>query len=204
MIENTNRAIAVNSLVLYGRIAITTLCSIFATRFALQALGNTDYGLYSVLGGIISFVAIFNTIMLSSTNRFIAIALGKGNVEEVNKQFNVCLAIHIFIAIVTLLLAIPFGEWYINRFINYEGNIKDAVLIYDISIIGSVISFVGVPYNGLLMAKEKFIVFSAVDVIAGVIKLAVSSLLIEVIGNRLLIYAIALSTLTAVPLLAIL
>ena len=201
MIENTNRAIAVNSLVLYVRIAITTLCSIFATRFALQALGNTDYGLYSVLGGIISFVAIFNTIMLSSTNRFIAVALGNGNVEEVNKQFNVCLAIHILIAIVTLLLAIPFGEWYINRFINYEGNVNEAVLVYDISIIGSVISFVGVPYNGLLMAKEKFFVFSSVDVIASVIKLIVSYLLINIIGDKLLIYTVALSILTAVPML---
>lgn len=121
MVENTNRTILVNSLVLYGKIAITTFCSIFATRFALQALGSVDYGLYSVLGGIISFVAIFNTIMLSSTNRFIAVALGKGDLEEVNKQFNVCLVIHIVIAIITLLLATSFGEWYINRYINYEG-----------------------------------------------------------------------------------
>lgn len=201
MVENTNRTILVNSLVLYGKIAITTFCSIFATRFALQALGNVDYGLYSVLGGIISFVAIFNTIMLSSTNRFIAVALGKGDLEEVNKQFNVCLVIHIVIAIVTLLLATSFGEWYINRYINYEGNISDAIKVFNISIIGSVISFVGVPYNGVLMAKEKFIVFSSIDIVVSVIKLIISYLLIGYFQDKLLIYATTMSILTVVPIL---
>lgn len=201
MVENTNRTILVNSLVLYGKIAITTFCSIFATRFALQALGSVDYGLYSVLGGIISFVAIFNTIMLSSTNRFIAVALGKGDLEEVNKQFNVCLVIHIVIAIITLLLATSFGEWYINRYINYEGNISDAIKVFNISIIGSVISFVGVPYNGVLMAKEKFIVFSSIDIVVSVIKLIISYLLIGYFQDKLLIYATTMSILTVVPIL---
>ena len=199
MVENTNRAIAINSLVLYVKIAITTVCSIFATRFALQALGNTDFGLYSVLGGIISFIAIFNTIMLSSSNRFIAVAMGRGDEEEVNKQFNVCLAIHVLIAIVTLLLAIPFGEWYVNRYINYNGDMGEAIKVYNISVIGAIVSFIGVPYNGLLMSKEKFIVFSLVDVVASIFKLIISYLLIRLFINKLFVYALTLSILTAVP-----
>lgn len=199
MVENTNRAIVVNSIVLYIRIGITTVCSILATRFALQALGNTDFGLYSVLGGIISFIAIFNTIMLSSSNRFIAVAMGRGDEEDANKQFNVCLAIHVLIAFVTLLVAIPFGEWYINRYVNYDGNIGEAIKVYYISVIGAIVSFIGVPYNGLLMSKERFIVFSSVDVAASVFKLIISYLLIRYFTDKLLIYTITLSILTAVP-----
>lgn len=90
MKENTNKAIAINTAVLYAKMGITTVCALLTTRYALQALGNIDFGLYSVLGGIISFIAIFNTIMLSTSNRFIAVSIGKGNIKDANLQFNTC------------------------------------------------------------------------------------------------------------------
>ena len=103
-LENTNKAIAYNSVVLYCRMAITTGCALLTTRYALQALGMVDYGLYSVMGGIISFIAVFNTIMLSTSNRYIAVAIGKGDASGVNRQFNVNLIIHIAIAVLSLLI----------------------------------------------------------------------------------------------------
>ena len=199
MQENTNKAIAVNTIVLYGKMAITTICALLTTRFALLALGNTDFGLYSVLGGIISFVAIFNTIMLSTSNRFIAVAVGKGDIEEANKQFNVCLAIHFFIAIITIIVAIPIGDWYVHKFVNYDGDIELAQMVYNISIIGSVLSFIGVPYNGLLMAKERFVVFSSIEIVASIIKLVIAYLLLSHFSNKLLVYTVALAFLTAIP-----
>lgn len=198
MQENTNRALAFNSIVLYGKMAITTVCALLTTRFALQALGVVDYGLYAVLGGIISFISIFNTIMLSTSNRFIAVAIGKGNMEEANKQFNVNLAVHVAIAIFALLIAYPVGEWYIPRYVNYDGPLSNAMMVYFVSVAGSIFSFIGVPYNGLLMAKEKFIVFSLVDVLVHVIKLAVAWLLIYYCTQKLLIYTVTMALMTAI------
>ena len=77
MQENTNRIIAFNTLVLYIKLAFNAITTLLATRFALKALGVDDFGLYSVLGSIISFMSIFNTVMLSTSNRFIAVAIGK-------------------------------------------------------------------------------------------------------------------------------
>ena len=196
MQENTNRAIAINSIILYGKLAITTICSLLTTRFALQALGVVDYGLYAVLGGIISFISIFNTIMLSTSNRFIAVAIGKGDMDEANKQFNVNLSIHVAIAVFVLLIAYPIGNWYIPRYVNYEGPLSNAMMVYCISILGSAMSFVGVPYNGLLMAKEKFIVFSFVDVVSHILKLIVAWLLVAHFSHKLLIYTVTMALLT--------
>lgn len=196
MQENTNRAIAFNSIVLYGKMGITTICALLTTRFALQALGVVDFGLFAVLGGIISFISIFNTIMISTSNRFIAVAIGKGNIIEANKQFNVNLSIHIAIALLVLIVAIPIGEWYIPRYVNYEGPLSNAMIVYFIAIIGCIISFVGVPYNGLLMAKEKFIVFSLVEVVSHILKLIVAWLLINHFEQKLFIYTIAMAVLT--------
>lgn len=193
MKENTNKAIAINSIVLYVKMVLTMACSVFSVRFALQALGVVDYGLYSVLGGIISFIAIFNTIMVATSNRFIAVAIGKGDIEEANQQFNLTLLIHGCIAVATFLIAFPIGNWYIHHFINYDGDISKAVMVFNISITASIISFVGIPYNGLLMAKERFIVFSAVDVLAHLANLIVSYILIFHFEQKLLIYTLNLA-----------
>ena len=181
--------------------AVTTLCSLFTTRFALQALGVDDFGLFSVVGGVISFVAIINTIMLSTTNRFIAVAIGKGNESEVNKIFNVCLVVHIVIAILTAIISFPIGDWYIHRFVNYNGPIENALMVFRLCLAGSIISFVSVPYNGLLMAKERFLVFCSVDIISHLLKLGAAVLLLFFFEQKLIFYASTQAFLTALPVL---
>lgn len=201
MNDDTNKTIAYNTLIMYVRLVLTTILSLFTTRFALQALGVVDYGLFSVLGSITTFIGIINTIMLSTSNRFIAVSIGKGNIEEANEQFNINLIIHIAIAIFTLFLAIPIGNWYIDHYVNFAGSIDVAKDVYNITIIGSIISFVIIPYNGLLMAKEKFIVFCSVDVISHLLKLGVALLLVSHFTNKLIIYSITLSFISSYPLL---
>ena len=196
MKENTNKAIVYNSIILYFRLAITTICSLLTTRFALKALGVVDYGLFSILGGIISFIAVVNTIMAGTTRRFIAVAIGKQNIEEANEQFNVNLIIQVVAAIIVLLIAIPIGRWYIFNHINYDGSLNVAYYVFCFSVIGSVLSFAGVAYNGLLTAKENFFIFSLVDVVSHVLKMSIAILLVNYFENKLIIYATAMSVLT--------
>lgn len=201
MEENTNKTIAINSFILYFKMIINIICSILTTRYALIALGIVDFGLYSLLGGVVSFVTIFNTIMITASNRFIAVAIGKKNLEEINTQFNVNLFIQVGIVFTTLVVAYPLGNWYINNYVNYAGDLSNAIVVYDISILASVISFLGVPYNGLLMAKEKFIIFSSADVISHIGKLIVAYTLTCYFSEKLLVYTVAMALFTVLPVL---
>ncbi|MBO7230443.1 MAG: lipopolysaccharide biosynthesis protein [Bacteroidaceae bacterium] len=197
--ENTNKAIAINSAILYSKLIICTICGLFTTRYALKALGVDDFGLFSVLGSIISFIAIFNTIMISTSNRFISVAIGKGDNENTNEQFNICLLIHIAISVMTLCIALPVGDFYIDNILQYSGARSEAFLVYLFTVIGSAISFIGVPYNGLLMAKERFWVFSLTDVVSHMLRLAIAYLLVHFFKEKLLIYALAQGILTMMP-----
>lgn len=199
MEENTNKAIVINTVIMYVRLAVITICGLFTTRFALKALGVADFGLFSVVGGIVSFMALFNTIMLSTSNRFIATAIGKNDKELVNDTFNVNLAIHCFIAILTIIIAYPVGDWYILHHINFDGDINLAVKVFNITLIGSIISFIGVPYHGLMLAKERFLAFSIVDVISQLLKMFGSLLLIYYFDNKILVYSLLITFLTAYP-----
>ena len=196
---NSNKLIALNSTILYIRLAIVSICGLLATRYALQALGVDDFGLFSVVGGVISIISIVNTIMLSTSNRFIAVSIGKQDLNQANKVFNVSLIIHIVIALFTFFLAFPLGHWYIYNFINYIGDIDKVITVYNYSILASIISFIGVPYNGLLLAKEKFLVFCSTDILSSIIKLIFCYLLIENFEDKLLVYTIILSITTAYP-----
>lgn len=199
MQENTNKAIFINSIILYAKLLITAIAGLLTTRFALKALGADDFGLFSVVGGVISFIAIVNTIMISTSNRFMATAIGKGDERLINDTFNVNVVIHVVIAIITLAVAYPLGDWYILNHINYDGDINLVMAVYHITIIGSVISFIGVPYNGLLIAKERFLVFSSTEIIASIIKVVVSYLLIHNFTDKLSVYSWTICVTTAFP-----
>ena len=191
--ENTNRAIVFNSLILYIKMGISIICGLLTTKYSLQLLGVSDFGLFSLFGGIISFISIINTIQLATSNRFIAVAIGCGNIEEINRQFNVNLTFHVAIAILTALLAIPSGVWYVQNYVNYDGETCNAIIVFLLTVIASIITFIGVPYNGLLMAKEKFIVFSIIEVLSHLLKLGFVILLLYFGDNKLLLYTIVVA-----------
>ncbi len=199
MKENTNKIIVVNTVFLYIKLIVTTITGLLTTRFALKALGVDDYGLYAVLGGIVSIISIINSIMILTSNRFIAVAIGKGNLVKANEQFNVNLLFHIAFAIITLIIIFPIGNWYIPKYVNYSGDINVALLVFYWSVVGSTLSFIGVPYHGLLMAREKFIVFSLIDIISSVLKMLMALSLIFYFTDKLIVYAISMAVLTAYP-----
>lgn len=199
MKENTNKIILVNSIIMMTRLVATTLCALFSTRFALKALGVTDFGLFALVGNIITFVTIFNTIMLSTSNRFISVAIGRNDIQKANEQFNVNLMMHFFIALLTFFVGFILGNWYIYNYVNFDGDIEKAAMVFDFSLIGSVISFIAVPYNGLLMAKEKFSVFSVTEVLLHIIKTLIAYSLIFYFTEKLLWYALSQSVLAAMP-----
>ena len=76
MQENTNKAIAYNSIILYLRLGLVSICGLFSTRFALKALGVDDFGLFSILASIIGLIALIIAILFAANNRFMAVAVG--------------------------------------------------------------------------------------------------------------------------------
>ena len=193
MKENTNTIIIFNTMVLYIRLFLVLVCGLLSTRFALKALGVADFGLFAVVGSIVTFINIVNATMMSTSNRFLATAIGKNDTEETCKLFNVNFTIHFSMAVLTLLIAIPAGLYYIDHFIHYDGNLNDAKTVFLISLFASTISFIGISYNSLLIAKERFYVFCIPDMLFWMIRTYLCYLLIDHFSDKLMIYALTVS-----------
>ena len=130
---NDNSKIAVNSIVILVRLVITSLIGIFASRLVLDALGASDYGLYNVVGSIVTFLNVINGATMSTTYRYIAFEIGKKDKGDPKKIFNTCFLIHVAYAGLIVLIGLTIGEFYIANYLNVDaGKLDDARFVFHI------------------------------------------------------------------------
>jgi O-antigen/teichoic acid export membrane protein len=192
MQESSNRRIAVNTFILYIRMFITTVIGLFTTRYILQSLGASDYGLYNVLGGILAMLNMLSCALYTTTRRYINIEMGKTN-GNLNRIFNVCLVLHVIFALITFLIAESIGIYYINNYLNIvPDKLPDAYFVFNISTFVSMLGLINVPYQGLLNAYERFSQIAFIEVIAAILKIPLIICLVHYQGNALRFYAVGI------------
>ncbi len=83
-----------NTLMLYFRMLVSTGIGLYTSRIVLETLGIDDFGIYNVVGGIVTLLAFLNTSMSRGTERFLLVELGKKDFEELKKTFALTVTIH--------------------------------------------------------------------------------------------------------------
>lgn len=198
MKENTT--LLKNSGILYLKLIVTSLISLYTSRIVLESLGVSDFGLYNVVGGIVVMVNILNIALISTTYRYIAFEIGGGNLSGINKVFNISLVLHFILALVVVLLAETIGRYYIYNKLNVPfDRIDDAMFVFHFSVLAVVFSIFSIPFQALITAQEKFSVSAIIEIIFAILKLGIAIVLIYYIGNRLRIYAILMAIIMAIP-----
>lgn len=166
------------------------ITGVFTSRFVLMALGASDYGLYNVVGGVVSLMAFVNTIMITTTYRYIAFEEGKSD-GNTNNIFNISLSIHLLLCIIFLVLALTIGLFYIYHYLKIpEGKLNDAVFTFLFSIFNTICIIIGTPFQGLLVAKEKFSVTVPIEISTKILTLLLAIALIYLPYNHLRLYVI--------------
>ncbi len=199
--DKCNKRIVFNTGIVYARLIITTIIGLLASRYVLLALGASDYGLYAVVGGIISMLNVLSVAMYTTTQRYINVEMGNP-LGNLNKIFNISRLLHIGFAMFFFLIAEIVGVYYICNYLNVvPEKFNDALFIFHISTIAAVVGIINVPYQALLQAKEKFAQIAFIDIVSSVVKLLLIVFLFVIKGNVLRIYAVGMSMLTVLSLL---
>ena len=189
-----NSLIIKNSAILYIRLIITSITGLVASRILLQVLGASDFGLYSVVGGIVILLSFLNTIIMQTSFRYIAFELGRGNIEDVNKVFNISLVLHISLAFLFVIFAELIGIYYVHHYLKVPiGRIDDAIFVFRLSVLAAFFSILSVPFQGLITAKEKFSIRAIIEILSGILKLGAVVGLIYYAGNSLRLYAVLMA-----------
>ena len=188
--EADNKRIAKNSIFLYIRMFVTMLIGLYTSRVVLKILGVQDYGIYEVVGGVITFFTFINSTMAAATQRFLTYEMGRGDQERLHKVFCTALNIHIIIAVLIVILAESFGVWFIDNKLNIPSDrLMAAHVVFQCSLLTAVMSITQVPYNALIIAHERMSVYAYVSVIRSIMKLALVLLISIISFDHLILFA---------------
>lgn len=188
-----NKRIAKNTMFLYFRMFLIMGVSLYTSRIILQTLGVEDFGIYNVVGGIVTMFSFLNGSLGAATSRYITFELGRKDYVKLNKIFNVALVTHVCIGLVIALLAETVGLWFFyNKMLIPEERMTAAFWVYQISILSSLVSLTQVPYNAALIAHENMKVYAYVGMVEVILRLLVVYLLMIAPFDKLIFYAILL------------
>ena len=188
---DNNKRIAKNTMFLYFRMAIMMGIALYTSRIVLDTLGEVDYGLYNVVGGVVTMFTVINFAMGCATSRFITFEIGKQDVKRLNTVFSTSIIIHFIIALIILILSETIGLWFLNTQMTIPSErMVAANWIFQFSVFSCMIMIISVPYNALIMSYEKMSAYAYITILETVLKLIIVYLLVISNIDKLILYSI--------------
>lgn len=158
------KRIALNIFATYSRSLYAMVLGLFTARWALMALGQMDYGLIGLIGGMAGFVSFLNSILAAAVGRFYAVKVGEAKkagthgigVEECRKWFNTALSVHSVVPIVLVMIGYPIGVWLVRHFLAIPVDRIDAcVMVWRFTCITCFVGMFNVPFQAMYTAKQE-------------------------------------------------
>lgn len=180
-----------NTIYLYIRLFLTLIIGFITSRVVLQVLGVEDFGIYSLVGGIVTLFAFVNQALSSSTQRFITYDLGKKDNALLNTTFSMCINAHILLSIIILFVLELVGYFFLDGILNIDTNRLVATKwVFQCMVLSSILNILRVPYISLITADEKFGFISFVGIIEPILKLLILYILVVITCDKLILYSI--------------
>lgn len=187
--QSNNKRIAKNTLLLYFRMLIMMLISLYTGRVVLETLGIEDYGIYNVVGGFVAMFSMISGAMVGASQRFISFELGKKINRNVNKVFCTTVSIHLILSLVILLFGETIGLWAVNNYLNFSDDRYIAAnWVYQFSLFTFILNIISIPYNAAIVAYEKMSAFAYISIFEAILKLIIVYLLLISPIDKLIAY----------------
>lgn len=192
--QSSNKRIAKNTLMLYVRTIFVMVVSLFTSRVVLQALGVDNYGIYSVVGGVVAMFSLLSGSLSSAISRFITFELGKNDRSRLKTIFCTSVNVQIIMAAIVLIVGEIVGLWFLNTTMNIpEGRQVASNWVFQMSLMTFFINLLCIPYNASIIAHEKMSAFAYVSILEVVLKLVIVYMLYVSPFDKLIAYSVLLA-----------
>lgn len=200
---NEKKTIVLNVFATYIRSAIIFFIGLLSSRWLLQALGKTDYGLFGLVGGLTAFIAFINTLMSTAVSRYYAYAEGERqagipNAErKIMEWFNSALFLHVAIPTVLLIIGYPIGAYAIRHWLTIPDNrVESCIWVFRFTCLACYAGMTNVPFSGMFIAKQKIAEYTVYLTIIPVVSILYIFYIASHHGEWLVPYACFISCLT--------
>lgn len=192
-----NKRIAKNTLLLYFRMLFLMLISLYTSRVILNALGVVDYGIYNVVGGVVTMFSMLSGSLSAAISRFITFELGTGDVEKLKRVFSSSVTIQAGIALIVIIIAETVGLWFLNnKLVIPDSRMVAANWCFQFSILTFTINLISVPYNAAIIAHERMSAFAYISIVEALGKLLISWCIVINPIDRLVFFALMMAVLS--------
>lgn len=186
---NANNRIIKNTIILYAKIIINMVISLWTVPLVLRALGQSDYGLYNLVAGVVAMLSFLNGSMTVVVQRYMSVTMGSGDIRKLNNVYNAGLRIHLFLGIIIIILLEMCVPFLFNGVLNIDnGRYNAAIIIFQFMVFSTFFSIISVPFDSVLNAYENMLVFSIIAIVESVMKLLLAIYLFRVSFDRLIVY----------------
>ncbi len=165
--------------------------SLYTSRAILEVLGVEDYGIYNVVGGVVTMFNLFFASMSSAISRFITFELGLGAKGQLPKVFSTSLTVQLIIATAVVVMAEIGGVWFLNhKMVIPPDRLSAANWVLQCSIFTMAVNIFSVPYNAIIVAHERMKAFAYIGILEVLLRLCAVLLLFISTFDKLKIYAV--------------
>lgn len=199
---NSNQRIVVNITAQYIRTILNVCLSLIATRWILRALGQVDYGIYSVVAGTIAMLGFMTNALVTTTQRYIAFYEGKQDNKSAYCCFGNSVLLHLLIGCGILLILLGLEPIVVNHLLKIDAARLIAThWIYISASFLMICTIIISPYRALFIAKENIIFISIIDVLDYILKLIVALVLLKIQScDKLILYGILMASISVINL----
>lgn len=193
--------IVMNTMGTYFRSLVALFLGIFTARWVLLGLGKVDFGLFAVVGTIITFITFINTVMSQSASRHLAYAIGKG--EDVKQWFNSSLSVHVLVPLLLVVVGYPIGTYVVAHGLTIPPErIEACQWVFRLSLLNAFFTMASVPFGALYIARQRIAEQSLYGVATSCINCVLAYVMLSWNGDRLIFYS-AYITCVSLAMLAI-
>lgn len=199
-----SQRVFINTIVQYVRTIINMLLSLYTMRIVLAVLGVSDYGIYTLIAGVVSMLGFVTNSLVETTQRFVSYYQGVGEMTALKKIFNNSLVIHILLGIVISLLLLAFTPFLFDGFLNIpEDRLVVSRTVYLLVVIILFATFITSPFRALLISHENIVYISLVDVFDGIFKVIAVIIMANSPYDKLLFYGFTMLSIQLLNFLAL-
>ena len=190
-ISENSRRIARNTLLLYFRMFLLMLIGLFTSRVVLRTLGIDDYGVYNVVGGVVTVFTFLTTSLSAAISRYLATHMGEDDPARLRRIFSTGIIIQLGLALLLVVLVETAGAWWLGHRLDIpDGRMEAARWVLHCSLGVLVVSLLSVPYNATIIAHERMSAFAVISLGEALLKLGVALLLYVSPADKLVSYAV--------------
>ena len=153
------------------------LVGLFTSRFIINALGQEHFGIYEAVGSIVLMVSFISSTMSGACQRYYSYEMTQGSIEELRKVFSLCLTVFILLIAFIVIIAETGGVWYLMHKMDVSGNYHAARYVFQFSILSFALYILRIPYEGMVVAKEKMKVYAYLSLFEAFASLTIALLL---------------------------